>query len=159
MNLSKEEALRKSQDICARSERCCADIKNKHKQWGISHEDSEAICELLIHDKFIDETRYAKSFAKDKFRFQKWGKIKISFQLKSKSLHSDIIIEALNNINQEDYAEMLEHEISQKAHSLKEKDPFKRKVKLMRFASQRGYESELAFEIIERALKDSTTKD
>lgn len=36
------------------------------------------IIDRLVVEKFIDEERYCRAFVNDKFRFAKWGKMKIT---------------------------------------------------------------------------------
>ena len=76
-SITKEEAWNKASFLCASSEKCLYDIQEKLKSWGCNSDDSEQICQRLIEEQYIDQTRYAYFYVKDKFRFNKWGKIKI----------------------------------------------------------------------------------
>ena len=96
-------ALNKAMEQCAHREYCCEDIRNKLTAWGVRNSDSEKIIDVLVRENFINETRYAAAFVKDKFRYNKWGKIKISANLKFKKIPSDIIAEALDSIDNETY--------------------------------------------------------
>ena len=77
-------ALVKAMAECSRREFCSYDIHNKLRLWGIGNTDSEKIIGILIKENFINETRYATAFVKDKFRYNKWGKVKIASNLKLK---------------------------------------------------------------------------
>ena len=69
---------------CSSAERCRADVEEKLRKAEASEEEKENILERLVAEGFIDERRYAKAFAADKFRFSKWGKRKIEFALRAK---------------------------------------------------------------------------
>ena len=45
----------------------------------------------------------AKAFVRDKFRHNKWGKVKIAAHLKAKGITGDIIGTALGEIDNEEY--------------------------------------------------------
>ena len=74
--------LSKAMNLCSKREYCCHDIREKLLTWGISKNDSERIISVLTSERFIDEARYANAFVKDKFKYNKWGKVKIAAHLK-----------------------------------------------------------------------------
>ena len=74
--LTPPEALHRAAALCSSSEHCIADIREKLSRWGIGEPDARTIVERLVQERFIDEGRYAIAFAKDKFRFSGWGRIK-----------------------------------------------------------------------------------
>ena len=80
--MDKKEALSKVRSLCARQEQCRQDILLKLFKWEISVSDSEQILETLEQEGFIDHLRYARSFTVDKFKFNKWGRIKIRWMLR-----------------------------------------------------------------------------
>ena len=76
-SLKYEEALYKSAAYCSQSEHCISDLRNKLTQWGVMESDWDKIIRYLVDENYINESRYAIAFTKDKFRYNKWGKIKI----------------------------------------------------------------------------------
>ena len=80
---SKEELLNKAEAYCSAAERCISEVQKKITLWGGELYCNE-ILSRLISDKFIDETRFAKAFVRDKYRFNKWGSNKIVQALKLK---------------------------------------------------------------------------
>ncbi len=92
---------------CSRREFCCDDIRNKLSLWGVDDDDGEKIIGILIKENFINESRYAAAFVRDKFKYNKWGKIKIESHLRVKKLPPDIISSALNSIDNEQYVKLL----------------------------------------------------
>jgi regulatory protein len=102
----------------------------------------------LIKERFIDDSRYASAFVKDKFRQNKWGKVKISAHLRSKSLGDDLIRSALDEIDDEAYIDMIREVINDHRRLVKAKNQYDMKGKLLRFALSRGYESHLVYDIL-----------
>ncbi|MFO7935774.1 MAG: regulatory protein RecX [Bacteroidales bacterium] len=144
-----KEALQRTAALCSNQERNTQYIARKLSEWEISSVDAEKIIRKLKEDKFLDDRRYASSFVKDKFRFNRWGRIKIGYALRQKGIPEEAIGEALAQIDEEDYFQTCRELIRQKSASLKETNPYTRKAKLVRFASQRGFESELVYRILQ----------
>lgn len=146
-----EQALSILQQMCSKKEYCPRDISTKLRQWGLEEVDDDLIASLK-EDNFISEERYCNAYVNDKVKFSKWGKNKIRYQLNGKGLQDKFIGLALENVNQEEYMEIMQKELEKKFRSIKEQDPFKRKEKLSRFAQQRGYEWELVSGVMEELL-------
>ena len=106
--LSYTDALKKAQEYCAKEEKCRADVNRKLREWGADSENYEKIIEALVNDDFINEQRYAQFFAHDKFKFNKWGKIKIAYELRLKKIPITIINSAINGIDMDAYFTILE---------------------------------------------------
>jgi len=79
-----ETALKKAMALCAGREYCRSDIRQKLSTWSIDATDAEKIISKLVIEKFIDEERYCTAFVRDKFRYNKWGRVKIASALKMK---------------------------------------------------------------------------
>jgi len=152
--ISPHDALVKAQNLCAKQEKCKADIRKKLYDWKISSDDIENIINKLVTDKFIDEQRYTEYFVRDKFRFNKWGRIKITFALKQKQIPQDIINFAMQQIDENTYRESLKNELLKKHKSIKDAETYKIKEKLLRFAQSRGYELEISLNEIEQLLSN-----
>lgn len=152
--ITKQEALMKAQNICARQEKCESDIRKKLGDWKANPMDFDQIIDQLKEDQFIDEQRYAISFAKEKFRFNKWGKIKIEYNLKQKNIASNYIQKALQEINETEYNSVLENELLKKLKSIKDKDEYTIKSKLARFAISKGFENGKVFDMLSTILEN-----
>ena len=146
--ISYKKALERAMYICSKAEKCKFDIRKKLYDWKSKPDHHEKIIAELMKQKYIDENRYTNYYVRDKFKFNKWGKIKIRSMLFQKHLPEKIINEAIKQIDDEEYLEMLKNVINQKLKSLKEKDPNKQKSKLIRFATSRGFEPSLILTII-----------
>lgn len=108
----------------------------------------EKIINSLIEDKFVDDNRFAKSFVREKFRFNNWGRIKITYALKQKRIPESTIILALEEIEEEEYLHVLETELIKKKKSIKVKNQFDLKGKLLRFGQSKGFEIEYILRVI-----------
>src|SRR5665647_2773479 len=102
-----EELLHKAASYCSISEHCVSEVEQKLIAWCVICDDRTAIINRLIAEDFINEKRFCTYFVKDKFRFNKWGKIKISYALKQKGLVNELINNALATIDDGEYEEML----------------------------------------------------
>jgi regulatory protein len=142
------EAYDKAAFLCSRGEKCSSDVREKLKQWGYSSEESKAVVEKLVAEKYIDDERFARAYAKDKFRFNGWGKQKIEYMLRSKHISSEIMVIAFEEIETENYDEKLRLLLAEKIKSVKGNDQFEQKNKLARFAMGRGFEPDVIFRIL-----------
>ena len=96
--------------------------------------------ELLETEKFIDDERFCRAFVNDKFRFSKWGKMKIAQGLYMKKIPSDVAWRYLNEIDEEEYLSVLRDLLASKRKSIHASDDYELNGKLMRFAMSRGFE-------------------
>ena len=76
--LTDEEALNRVASYCSTAEHCRAEINEKLQRWGIAYDTIARILDRLESEKFIDDERFCRAFVNDKFRFAKWGKMKIA---------------------------------------------------------------------------------
>ena len=147
-NIQYDIALAKVMAHCSAKECCCSDIRKKLESYDLSTEDTEKIMSRLLKEKFIDESRYAKAYVNDKFKYNGWGKIKIASQLKMKQISSEDIREALSNIDEDEYVDKISSLLASKRKSLKYKDKYDLKVKLLRFGMSRGFENDILYKLI-----------
>ena len=141
-------ALNKAMAQCSGREYCCDDIKNKLISWGVTVNDAEKIIINLINENFINEQRYATAFARDKFRYNKWGKIKIAAHLRHKNIPGEIVKEALGSIDYDAYTKVLKDLITSHRRSVKAKNQYDLKAKLLRYGLSKGFESSLLYEVL-----------
>ena len=155
MELNREqlEVYQKATNLCSKSEKCSNEIRFKLAGWGLNEDDAALVLERLIDEKFVDDERYAKSYVRDKFRFNKWGKVKIAYQLRASRIDSGIIDAALAEIDEDAYWELLVDLISEKNRTLKAANQYDRKAKLMRFAQSKGFEMDLIYPALDEILK------
>jgi len=137
--LSYEQALHRLATYCSRAERCVFDIRRKMDEWEIPSGQQNQIIQKLQKEKFLDEERYCKAFVHDKIQYNRWGIYKIKFELKRKQIPEPLIAEALKNIDSEENRKQLRSLIELKMKSVKGKNEWEIRQKLMRFAASRGF--------------------
>jgi regulatory protein len=143
-----KSALSKAMALCSQREYCIEDIRAKMQSWSVGNTDSDRIISILIQENFINEKRYAEAFVKDKFRYNKWGKIKIRASLKMKNIPGDIINHALDSIEADLYKKTIEKLLTAHRRSVKAKNQFDLKGKLLRYGLSKGFESDLLYDIL-----------
>lgn len=149
-NITFEDAKSRLESLCARSEQCPSDLRRKFYNWGIPPSKAELIIEHLIDSRYIDEIRFARAFVLDKFRFSRWGRIKISHALRVKQISRNIIDSSLSEIDEDEYIQTLTSLLRAKSQSITEPLSYDGKTRLFRFAISRGFEPALVIETINR---------
>lgn len=145
--LSPEAALKRMATLCARSEQCSNDIRQKLYKAGLHEEEVEQVMEQLVEMKFIDDARYAGAFARDKARFAGWGPLKIRAALAVKRIPSDIIREAIDTISPEEFLEIAMKILASKSLNadLEKADD---RARMMRHLYARGFDAGMASKAI-----------
>lgn len=147
-NTVNKKALNRAMTLCARREYCVSEIMLKLGSWGISESQSRKIIEILKKENFLNEERYATAFVKDKFRNNKWGRIKISSYLRAKTISDDIITRAINSIDNDIYIKTLKDLLSAHRRYVKAGDNYELKAKLLRYGLSKGFESTLLYDLL-----------
>ena len=135
---SLEQLVAKAEAYCAAAEHCCYDVRLKLQQWGATSTQVEKIIARLQDADFLNEQRYCHAFVHDKLLYQGWGRMKMRAQLQAKRLPTQAIEQALAEMNENAYLEVLEKVLTSKKRTLKSSDPQLRE-KLIRFCMQRGF--------------------
>ena len=141
-------AIERLKNYCALQDRCQWDVTQKMKEWGLLEMTQNHILEILIQEKYVDEERFAQSFCRGKFLIKKWGKVKITNELKKKKISDICIKKGLEEIDLTEYDLLLEDLLTKKNDTLRDKNHFTRKSKLARFLIQRGFEGNLVWDKI-----------
>ncbi|MGS2762573.1 regulatory protein RecX [Sinomicrobium sp. M5D2P9] len=150
-----DEARRKLEHFCAYRERCHKEVVAKLREMNMIPLAVDTIVVHLIENGFLNEERFAKSFARGKFRIKKWGRQRIVRELQAREISAPNIREGLKEIPEEDYLDTL-HEIAEKKWS-QIKDTlspgkkqaealFRGRKKLSDYLLYRGWESHLVYE-------------
>lgn len=141
-------ALVKMQSWCAYQERSQQDARNKLYELGMWEEAVENIIVKLIEDNFLNEERFAMSFARGKFSIKKWGRVKIKQELKQKRVSEYCLKKALQQIDEIEYFNTLKKLIETKRKLIKEPNKIKLQYKLMNYALSKGYEKDIVFDVL-----------
>ena len=141
--LDKKQALAKAESFCVYQERSQKEVRYKLVEWGMRGDELEEILSELIVNNFLNEERFAKSYASGKFNIKKWGRVKIKQGLKLKGVPDKILQKALYSLDDDDYMQTLENLAVKKSNTLTESNPLKRKMKLTSYLQGRGFEIDL----------------
>jgi regulatory protein len=145
------EALKKAMKYCAYQDRCQQEVRNKLYDIGAPHESIESILTDLISDKFLNEERFATSYARGKFYYKDWGRARINMELKRKKVSDYCIKKGMLEINEEDYKSTICKLINKKGKQLgNSTSPINQK-KIANFLYNKGYESNLIWEALKSA--------
>lgn len=139
---TEQEAYTRLSALCAMGERCCYDMQKKMKNWELPEGAEDRIVEKLVKERFIDEGRFARAFVRDKFRYNRWGRVRIQQELRLRQIPQKHIDEALEEIESDDNLSTLSEIIRKKRPSVKGKNEYEIKGKLIRFALGRGFSME-----------------
>ena len=148
---NEKQALFKITAWCARREHTKQEARDKLyllMEVPLPNNEVEEIIDGLVKDDFINEKRYVKAYVSDKFRLNKWGRIKIENGLKLKGISSEMINKGLKQIDEKEYLNALSELIDKKKE--KELGACPKLNKLARFAVSRGFEAELVWEKVNK---------
>lgn len=146
--LDKKTALLKAESWCAYQERAQQEVRDKLYEYGLHQNDVEELLTELIVTNFLNEERFAMAYVSGKVNIKKWGRIKIKQGLKFKRVPDKLIQKALNSIDGEKYLANLLATAEKKIKVLNEKDPIKKKFKLITYLQTKGFEKDLIFDVL-----------
>ena len=148
-----DEALTKLINYSVYRERCHKEVENKLNEMRMIPEAKEKIIMHLIEHDLLNEERFAKAFARGKFRIKKWGKQRIIRELKYKGISKYNIDSALKEISDGDYLATFHELAEKKFHSITESNKNKKKRKLIDYLMYRGWESHLIYDKVNELIK------
>jgi regulatory protein len=151
---TKEDALKLLQRYCAYQDRCHKEVKQKLYDMGVYPDWQDEIILSLLEDNFLNEERFACSFARGKFRMKQWGRQRIQQELKQRQITAYCIKKAMQEIKEADYRDALHALVEKKASQVHGKSMWERKQKVARFIQQRGFEPQLFWPIIHDTLSE-----
>ena len=134
--------------LCARSEHCQHDMLEKMRRWEMSDEAQAHVMQRLISERYVDDERYARAFVRDKILYNKWGRRKVEQALWQKHIDDDIRQRILDEVDDEEYVNVLRPLLKQKRRTLKATSDYELNQKLVRFALSRGF----TYDIIRKCL-------
>jgi len=139
------EATKKLESYCAYQDRCHKEVVTKLREMRMIPEAIDHIVTHLIQENFLNEERFSKSFARGKFRIKKWGRNRITNELKQRGITKYNIKSALMEIDNATYLNTLDALAEKRLGAIKETNIQKRKRKLADYLLYRGWESHLVY--------------
>ncbi len=144
------EAKEKILAYCNYQERCQKEVRQKLYDYGIPSKEVEKLITFLILEGYLNEERFAKAFARGKFRLRRWGKWRIQKELQTRGLNDTCIKSGMKEIDEKEYWDTLLFLAEKKWVQIKDKDPYVRKMKLNQFLNYKGFESTLVHSILDK---------
>jgi len=145
VNQAELEKLRK---YCAYQDRCHQEVRMKLISLQVYGDEQEDIIIELIKDNFLNEERFAKSYARGKFRLKKWGRNKISMELQRREISDYCIARGLKEIDESDYRDALNEILRKRIEKKSDLGMVLAKDQAIKYAVSRGYESQLIFDVL-----------
>ena len=145
---TEQEAYLTLAALCAQAEHCQYEMTEKMRRWEVSDDAQARVMQRLVSERYVDDERYARAFVKDKVRYNKWGRRKVEQALWQKYIDEDIRQRVLDEVEDEEYLNVLRPLLKQKRKSTKANSDYELNQKLVRFALSRGF----TFDIIRQCL-------
>ncbi len=143
---SVKEAIHKIEHFCAYQERCHDEVVQKLRTMKMDSNEIDKILAHLIQENYLNESRFACSFARGKHRIKLWGKVRIVSELKLRNISTYNINLALKEITTEEYETNFNALAERNWHSIKESNGLKKRKKCCDFLLRKGYESNVVYE-------------
>ena len=145
---TEQEAYLTLTALCAQAEHCQWEMTEKMRRWGLDDEAQARVMQRLVQERYVDDARYARAFVKDKVRYNKWGRRKVEQALWQKHIDEDISQQALDEVDDEEYLDVLRPLLAQKRKTTRAANDYEPNQKLVRFALGRGF----TYDIIRQCL-------
>ena len=150
-----KKAKIKAANFCAYQERTQQEVRDKLYSLGLKPNQVEQIITELITENFINEERYAITYAGGKFRMKNWGRLKIQQMLMAKNITDYCIRQALAQIDEDEYRQTIHQLVQKKAERLKIEDLFIKRKRIRTYLISKGFEPELVWEILKDEIPTS----
>lgn len=144
--LTLAEAQLKLEYYCSYQERCHQEVVQKSYDLGMKSNEVDSIVVHLLQNNFLNEERFARSFARGKHRIKLWGKIRIVNELKYRHISAPNIKCALTEISEEEYHDTLDQLSERHWETIRETNVQKKKKKFCDYLLRKGWESHLVYE-------------
>jgi regulatory protein len=143
--LTNKEILNKMEHFCAYQERCHEDVVSKLYDFYLSEEEKSEIIFELIQSNYLNEERFASLFSISKFHQKKWGKIRITNELKFRKISAYLIKKSIAEIPKTEYLETFEILAEKTWDSIREKNRIKKRKKFCDSLLRKGWESDWVY--------------
>ena len=146
------EIKQKLEYFCGYQERCHNDVVSKLFDFNLVEVERNEIIVHLIENDFLNETRFACSFARGKHRIKHWGKIRIVNELKFRKISAYNINQALKEISDDEYFATFETTALKIWDNIQERDVQKKRKKFGDYLLRKGWESNLVYEKVKQIV-------
>jgi len=143
-----DEAKRKLEHYCVYQDRCHEEVQQKLKSLNMIPQAADAIIVHLIEHNFLNEERFACSFARGKFRIKHYGKRRIVNELKMRGISKYNIDKALKEIGEDEYIETFNALAEKQWNATNDRSILTKKKKVTDFLLRKGFESNMIYDKI-----------
>ena len=140
---------------CSYQERCLQEIEEKLSKLQAPKEEWHQLIQQLETDGFWNEERFARSFARGKFRIKSWGVIRIQYELRMRGIPDILVLKALEEIDKSEYFETALRLVRKKQQEVRNVSDVSARQKVYSYLSQKGFEAQLIREILAKYWIDS----
>lgn len=137
--MTEQEAFLRLSALCAQAEHCEYEMQEKMRRWQLPDDAQARVMQRLVSERYVDDNRYALAFARDKVKYNKWGRRKVEQALWQKRIADDIRQQVLDSIGDADYISVLRPLLQQKRRAVKARNDYELRMKLVKFALGRGF--------------------
>lgn len=141
--------------LCSQREKCEYEMECWYAAKGVPREFIPMLVARLVEQRFVDNARYAESYAREKMRLAGWGSLKIEAQLRAKRIDGDLIARAVAEAQEESGVQNLDALLDRRLEGQWRRylgDPSLRE-RLLRFAVGRGFSFEDAQGAVDRVMQ------
>jgi regulatory protein len=142
--MTQEQIISKLTAVCARAEHCKDDMLRRMQRWQVDEATQREVISHLVKEKYIDEERYARFFINDKIKYNRWVRRRVEQALYFKHIPREVYEPLLDDVANEDFESVLLPLLQNKEKNLKYANDYEKRMKLLRFAMQRGFSYEQA---------------
>lgn len=152
-DITSDRLLRRLMRACSVREYCSEDIRRK-VQRADPEADAEALLEILVAEGYVDDSRYASAFARDKTVIDGWGAAKVRHALAAKRIPQAVADAALAEVDGDARTARMDSVIVRKWEEIRRKRPDEPRqdslARLLRFCQGRGYSCGEVFDALGR---------
>ncbi len=134
------EQMRK---FCGYRDRCHSAVRAKLLKLRVYGDDLETVMSELIREDYLNEERFATSFARGKFRINYWGRNRIRMELKRRRVSDYCLQRGLEEIDEEEYLAYIDRVVEGR---ITDAGDWATRKKTHDFLARKGYESSIALE-------------
>ncbi len=138
---------------CSYQERSHLEVKEKLYSFDLNADEKDEIIVKLIDNNYLNEERFASVFTVSKFHQKKWGKIRITNELKAKKISNYLITKSIKEIDLQEYSETFTILSEKFWETITEKNAVKKRKKFCDYLLRKGWESEMIYSRVKELEK------
>jgi len=126
------------------------EVYKKLRTFSSSNSDINEVIGKLISDNYLNETRFSESFVRGKFKNKNWGRVRLSLELKKRSISKKNIEIAMRQIHEDDYQNKFKERFYFLVEKFKNEKKIMMKKKIFDYFNYRGWEHAIIYNEINK---------